>query len=139
VRVVKDRIEYDDVILFDTDQAHVHHGSWPILQKLAQFINANPDIEQVDITGHADERGTEEHNLALSQQRADAVKDLLVHFGVDSKRVTTAGYGKSKPRAQGHTEIEWRQNRRVEFIITKVKNVQGGSTTLTPEPQGGQP
>jgi outer membrane protein OmpA-like peptidoglycan-associated protein len=135
VHVVKDRIEYDDVILFDTDQAHVHHASWPILRKLAQFITANPDIEEVDITGHTDERGSEEHNLHLSQERAVAVKGRLVFFGVASSRLTTVGYGKSRPRAEGHSEAEWQKNRRVEFIITKVRNAQGGSTSL---PQPGQ-
>jgi outer membrane protein OmpA-like peptidoglycan-associated protein len=138
VRVVEDHIEYDDVILFDTDSPHVHHASWPILEKLAKFIVANPDIHEINILGHADERGSEEHNQRLSEWRAQAVKYLLVHFGVEDKRLTTAGFGKSKPRAEGHTETEWKQNRRVEFIITKVKNVQGpGSTTLAPQPQGG--
>jgi OmpA-OmpF porin, OOP family len=140
VRVEKDRIVYDDVILFDTDQAHVHHASWPILQKLADFITAHPDIEEVDITGHTDERGSEEHNLALSQARAVAVKERLVSFGVLSSRVTTIGYGESRPRAAGHSEDEWRQNRRVEFIITKVRNAQGDSTSLpqtAPPPVGG--
>ncbi len=140
VHVVKDRIEYDDVILFDTDQAHVHHASWPILQKLAQFITAHPDIEEVDITGHADERGSEEHNLALSQARAVAVKERLVFFGVIAARLTTIGYGESRPRAEGHSESDWRQNRRAQFIITKVKNAQGESTSLPqtePAPAGG--
>lgn len=134
VHVVEDRIEYDEVIHFDTDQAHVHHASWPILEKLARFINANPDIQEVDITGHTDERGNAAYNLRLSQARAEAVKERLVHFGVDSGRLTTAGYGTSRPRAEGHSENEWRQNRRVEFIITKVRNAQGGTTSL-PQPQ----
>ena len=132
VRVVEDHIEYDDVILFDTNSPHVHHVSWPIIEKLAKFIVANPDIQEVAIRGHADERGTEAHNVQLSKFRAEAVKYLLVHFGVDPKRITTAGVGFSRPRAEGHTEAEWRQNRRVEFIITKVRNVQGGTTTLPP-------
>jgi len=144
VHVIKDRIEYDDVILFDTDQAHVHHASWPILQKLAQFITAHPDIEEVDITGYTDERGSREHNLALSQARAVAVKERLVFFGVATDRLTTIGYGESRPRAEGHSESEWRQNRRAEFIITKVKNAQGESTSLPqsappPKPQSTPP
>jgi OmpA-OmpF porin, OOP family len=137
VHVVKDRIEYDDVIHFDTDQAHVHHASWPILEKLARFIDANPDIQEVDITGHADERGDQDYNMRLSRARAEAVKERLVHFGVAEERLTTIGYGTSRPRAEGHSENEWRQNRRVEFIITKVRNAQGGTTSL-PQPQDTQ-
>lgn len=139
VRVVEDHIEYDDVILFDTDSPHVHHVSWPILEKLAKFLNANQDIHEVQILGHADERGSDEHNLRLSEYRAQAVKYLLVHFGVDEKRLTTNGFGESKPRAEGHTETDWAKNRRVEFIVTKVRNVQGGSTTLPGAGGGGTP
>ena len=138
VRVVEDRIEYDDVILFDTDSPHVHRASWPILQMLAKFIVANPDIQKVDISGHADERGTAEHNLQLSRFRAEAVRYLLVKFGVDPEHLTTLGFGYDRPRATGHTAKDWRQNRRVEFIITQVKNARGGSTTL-PVPEGERP
>jgi outer membrane protein OmpA-like peptidoglycan-associated protein len=130
VRVVEDHIQYDDVIQFDTDSPHVHHASWPIVQKLAKFIVANPDIQKVDISGHADERGTAEHNLRLSRFRAEAVKYLLVKFGVDPSRLTTIGYGYARPRATGHTEKDWQENRRVEFIITEVRNAKGGTTTL---------
>jgi len=103
---------------------------------LADFITTHPDIEQLDITGHADERGGEDYNLRLSQERADAVRERLVRFGVEPGHVTTIGYGKARPRAEGHTEDDWRKNRRVEFIITKVRNAQGGTTSLTPGPEG---
>ncbi|MDP9035905.1 MAG: OmpA family protein, partial [Myxococcota bacterium] len=136
VRVVETHIDYDEVIHFDTDRAHVHHASWPILQKLAVFISAHPDIEVVDISGHADERGTEAYNLQLSKARAEAVKELLVRFGVDSARLTTQAYGFSHPRSAGHTENDWRENRRVEFLITRVRNPQGGSTSLPAGAQG---
>jgi OOP family OmpA-OmpF porin len=139
VRVVEDHIDYDEVIHFDTDSPHVHRASWPIVEKLAKFIDANPNIQQVDITGHADERGSAEHNLQLSRFRADAVKYLLVKFGVDPKRLTTNGLGYGKPRAQGHTPRDWEQNRRVEFLITEVKNTQGGTTTLPQSAPGGAP
>jgi peptidoglycan-associated lipoprotein len=139
VRVVADRIEYDQRILFDTDQAHVHHASWPILRKLASFIQSNPAIDIVDISGHADERGTAEYNLELSRARAEAVRTLLVSFGVDADRLTTQAYGKMHPRAEGHSEKEWRENRRVEFHITQVRDafgvptvVQGTSEGVTP-------
>ncbi len=130
VRVVADRIEYDERILFDTAQAHVHHASWPILRKLAAFIVSNSAIDVVDISGHADERGSEEYNLELSRARAEAVRSLLIHFGVDEDRLTTQAYGKLHPRAEGHSEKEWRENRRVEFHITQVRDALGVPTPL---------
>jgi len=130
VRVVADRIEYDERILFDTDQAHVHHASWSILEKLAAFIQSNPAIEVVDVSGHADERGSEEYNLELSRNRAEAVRSLLIHFGVDADRLTTQAYGKAHPRAEGHSEKEWRENRRVEFHIMQVRDAFGVPTTV---------
>jgi outer membrane protein OmpA-like peptidoglycan-associated protein len=139
VRVVADRIEYDERILFDTDQAHVHHASWPILRKLASFIQGNPAIDIVDISGHADERGTAEYNLELSRARAEAVRTLLVSFGVDPDRLTTQAYGKMHPRAEGHSEKEWRENRRVEFHITQVRDALGVPTVVRGTPEGGTP
>jgi len=128
VRVVDNHIEYDDVILFATDSPQVARSSWPLVQKLAQFIASNTDIGEVDIAGHADERGTDEYNLVLSKARARSVRALLVHFGVDSTRLTAEAFGESKPRSQGHTEEDWRQNRRVEFVIRRA--TQAGTTTL---------
>jgi peptidoglycan-associated lipoprotein len=139
VRVVADRIEYDERILFDTDQAHVHRASWPILRKLAAFIASNAAIDVVDISGHADERGTEQYNLELSRARAEAVRSLLVHFGVDADRLTTEAYGKTHPRAQGHSENEWRENRRVEFHITQVRDALGVPTAVGGTTEGVTP
>jgi outer membrane protein OmpA-like peptidoglycan-associated protein len=131
VRLVDDHIEYDDVILFDTDSPRVDPASWPLVAKLAKFIIGTSEIGKVDIAGHADERGTDAYNLALSKARARSVRELLIHFGVDAARLTAEAFGESKPRAVGHTEDDWRQNRRVEFVITRaVRGAQAGTTTL---------
>jgi OmpA-OmpF porin, OOP family len=119
VRLEGDKILLDDIIHFDVDSPRVHHVSYPIVQKVADFINANPDVLEVDIEGHADETGTSEHNLILSRQRADAVKALVVKFGVDPKRITTHAYGETRPRVPGHAEEQLKQNRRVEFTVTR--------------------
>jgi outer membrane protein OmpA-like peptidoglycan-associated protein len=138
VRVVENRIEYGQVVLFDTGSSVLARDAWSVVQRLADFINSNPQFEQVHIGGHADERGPEDFNRRLSQARADAVREILVRFGVDAGRLTAEGFGFSQPRAQGHTEDDWRQNRRVEFLISKVRNAQGSSTKLTLDPPEGQ-
>jgi outer membrane protein OmpA-like peptidoglycan-associated protein len=134
VHVVDDRIEYGEVILFETDRAEVEEGAWPMLRNLAKFMGQNPQIEEVEITGHADERGSEDHNLHLSVARAEAVRSILVSFGVESTRLTAKGFGFRRPRAQGHTEDDWRQNRRVEFRISKLRNGQAPSTATPGQP-----
>jgi OmpA-OmpF porin, OOP family len=122
-RVEGDHIVLDDLIHFDTDDARVHHASWPIVKKVADLIRANPDILEVHIIGHADKIGTEEHNKILSRARADSVRKLLVFFGVEEGRVTTEALGASKPRSTDLAE-----NRRVEFLITKTRPQTPGGT-----------
>ena len=119
VRVVDNHIEYDDTILFTKSSPEVDEQSWPMLRKLAAFITDNRDIGKVDIAGHADERGTDHFNDVLSRRRARAVRALLVRFGVDPARLVTESFGESRPRAPGHTEDDWRQNRRVELTLVR--------------------
>jgi len=119
VHMVGDKIVLDDIIHFEIDSPRVPHPSWPICKKVADFIVANPDVLEIDIEGHADETGSDEHNLLLSRNRANSVKHLLVESGVDPKRITTHAYGESRPRVPGHAEEQLRQNRRVEFTVTR--------------------
>jgi len=120
-RIEGDRIVLDEIIHFDTDDSRVHHASWPLVKKVADLIRANPDILEVHILGHADRIGTEEHNQMLSKARAESVRRLLVHFGVEESRLTTEAFGDTKPRAPGSDAEALAQNRRVEFIITKTR------------------
>jgi len=140
VRIVDDRIEYGEIVLFETDEAEVQDGAIPILRDLAKFIADKPQIEEVEIIGHADERGTEDYNLRLSRARAEAVRATLVSFGVDETRLTTKGLGFRHPLAHGHFEDDWRQNRRVEFRISKVRAGASNPPTMPPSgTQGAQP
>src|SRR5437867_2856440 len=72
---------------------------------------------RVRISGHCDERGSDEYNLALGNRRATKAKEYLVQHGVDAGRVETGSYGEERPIAQGHDENAWAQNRRDEFEI----------------------
>jgi peptidoglycan-associated lipoprotein len=68
------------------------------------------------IEGNCDERGSEEYNIALGQRRADAAKKYLLRMGERGTQISTISYGEDRPRAKGHDEDAWRQNRRDDFI-----------------------
>ena len=70
---------------------------------------------KITLGGHADDRGTEEYNLQLSNRRAAAVKRYLTDLGVPTNRLTTVGYGENRPVSNASTEEAWSENRRVEF------------------------
>ncbi|MBX5483754.1 MAG: OmpA family protein [Myxococcaceae bacterium] len=83
------------------------------LDTLAECIKR--DNLSVTLEGHADERGTEEYNLQLSNRRAASVKDYLVRLGVPSSKLDTVGYGENRPVNPAQNEEAWAENRRVEF------------------------
>ena len=72
---------------------------------------------EIEIGGHTERRGSARLNKILSQDRADAVKAYIVQAGIHEKRIKTKGYGSSKPVTDGKTELERKQNRRVEYTI----------------------
>ena len=85
------------------------------LNELAQCIK-DSGSGRIELGGHADDRGTEEYNLQLSNKRAASVRKYLVDLGVPASRLKTVGYGENKPVEQGQTEEAWAANRRVEFV-----------------------
>jgi peptidoglycan-associated lipoprotein len=70
---------------------------------------------KVTLSGHADERGTREYNLALGQRRAEAVSDYLILNGIDKNRISVKSFGEEKPAVLGQNEISYAKNRRVEI------------------------
>ncbi|MFL5320998.1 MAG: OmpA family protein [Myxococcaceae bacterium] len=83
------------------------------LSSLADCIKKSG--KKVTLEGHADERGTEEYNLQLSNKRAASVKKYLTDLGVKGGSLDTVGYGENRPANNGHDEAAWAENRRVEF------------------------
>ena len=71
------------------------------------------------VEGHADERGTREYNLALSERRAKAVEDFLTATGVSSFNIEVVGYGEEMPVDKGSNETAWSKNRRAELFLNK--------------------
>lgn len=104
-------------IYFDFDKATFRTESYTELNKLERMMAENPNLK-VEIAGHTDNIGTAAYNMQLSQRRAEAVKDYLVKKGIDPRRITAKGYGKTRPLASNDDEKEGRElNRRVEFRV----------------------
>ena len=105
-------------IFFDYDAYDIRPDAQPTITKDAAFLNAHPQIKVV-IGGYCDERGSTEYNLALGENRANAVKQALVTAGMDASRIRTVSYGKEKQFCSEHTEECWQQNRRGQFSIDR--------------------
>lgn len=91
--------------------------SYGPLDVLAVFLDQHHDLTLIEVQGHSDERGSPEHNLALSRRRAESVVAYLVGKGVEPSRLRSTGFGSKRPAARGADELAWSQNRRVEFVI----------------------
>jgi peptidoglycan-associated lipoprotein len=104
-------------IYFDYDAALVRDDARPMLHDLGDFLAKNPG-QNVTISGHTDERGTEEYNIALGDERARSAKMYLVRLGVPAERVSTISYGKGRPANEGTDEDAYRKNRRDEFELS---------------------
>jgi outer membrane protein OmpA-like peptidoglycan-associated protein len=103
-------------ILFDTDSDRVKPESAAVLQMIARVLTTTPDLN-VEIDGHTDATGNAAHNMDLSKRRAEAVKNILVsQFSIDAGRLTTAGFGATKPIDTNDTAAGKANNRRVEFV-----------------------
>ena len=105
-------------IYFDYDKYDVSAAQQSSITASAQFLAAHPGIK-FSIEGHCDERGSTEYNLALGDNRANAVKTALVQAGIPGDRVRTISYGKEKPFCSESTEDCWQQNRRGHFVYQK--------------------
>ncbi len=113
-------------IQFEFAKAVIKKESYPIMNEVYNLLVANPEITQLAIEGHTDNVGGDELNMQLSKQRAHACLDYLVQKGIDPKRLTSEGFGKTKPIDTNDTAEGRQNNRRVEFHITQ----QTGGTTV---------
>ena len=105
-------------IYFDYDQDALREDALSDLLKVSRLMKDNLKYTLL-VEGHADERGTREYNLALSERRAKAVEDFLSASGVSSFNVEVVGYGEEKPVDSGSNESAWSQNRRAELFFIK--------------------
>ncbi len=105
-------------ILFDAGKAELKKESKPELEKVVQFLKANPSAE-IELSGHTSSEGEASMNRSLSYRRVKACKDFIVGKGVDGARIVAVGYGPDRPVAGNDTEAGRKQNRRVELRVVK--------------------
>jgi len=103
-------------VYFDFDQANLRSDARERLASNARFLQEHPDLE-VMIEGHADERGTNEYNLALGDRRASTTRSYLGSLGVTGDRARTVSYGEERPECADSQEGCWWKNRRAQFVI----------------------
>ena len=112
---------------FDYDMADVRAEDAANLDRKAAILAANPGV-RVRISGHADERGSAEYNLALGMRRATAAKRYLENKGVEGARIEVVSFGEERPLAAGADEAAFANNRRDEFDVTA-----GGTNLVAPQ------
>ncbi|MDH4045840.1 MAG: OmpA family protein [Gemmatimonadota bacterium] len=105
-----------EMINFDFDKSNIRPGDAATLDRKIAIMQANAGLS-ITITGHADERGSDEYNLALGNRRALAAKEYMVNRGIAANRVTTASRGEEQPLDSMSTEEAWAKNRRDEFAV----------------------
>jgi peptidoglycan-associated lipoprotein len=105
-------------VYFDYDKSDVRGDQQSSVQADVAFLNQYTNIN-ITIEGHCDERGSTDYNLALGDQRASAVKNVLTAGGISASRIKTISYGKEKPFCTESNEACWQQNRRGHFVYQK--------------------
>jgi peptidoglycan-associated lipoprotein len=105
-------------VFFDYDAYSLRSDAQSTISRDASYLVSHPDVKFV-IGGYCDERGSNEYNLALGQNRADAAKNALVTAGVAASRIRVVSYGKEKPFCTESNESCWQQNRRAGFSLDR--------------------
>ncbi len=111
------RATLDQRISFGFDQSDLTVAAREILSAKAEILRSVPTL-MLRIEGHADERGSDEYNLALSTRRGASAMRFLVRYGIDTSRIETVGYGEEQPLDQAENETAWALNRRDEFRVS---------------------
>jgi len=107
-----------DPIYFLFDEASLSMESMRELDEIGEYLEKHPDMGII-ISGHTDERGTEEYNIALSDERARSAKDYLTRLRINPERITLVPYGEEMPAVADSNEEAWSKNRRDEFKIVQ--------------------
>ncbi len=102
-------------VYFEFDSSLVKEEYRPVVSAHARYLQQH-SAAKMRIEGNADERGSREYNLALGQRRADSVRQMMLLLGASSVQIETVSFGEEKPRATGHDEAAWAENRRADIV-----------------------
>ena len=102
-------------VYFDFDSFNVKDEYKPTIEAHGRYLQQNRSA-RMTVQGNTDERGSREYNIALGQKRADAVKRMLTLLGAQESQVESVSFGKEKPRAQGHDDSSYAENRRDDIL-----------------------
>jgi len=101
-------------VYFDFDDYSIKQDYVPLIERHGKYLSSHPSVA-IKIEGNADERGSAEYNLALGQRRAQAVLGALKVYGVKDAQMEAVSWGEERPKAAGHDEASWAQNRRADL------------------------
>ncbi|RYZ19327.1 MAG: OmpA family protein [Chitinophagaceae bacterium] len=105
-------------VFFDFDKWDLRPESYLELDRVVKLLKENPAIE-IEMSAHTDSRGADDYNFKLSDNRARSVMEYILSKGIDAQRITSKGYGETKPVVANDTDENRQLNRRVEFTIVK--------------------
>lgn len=100
-------------VYFDFDKFNIKQSETAVVERHGKYLAANAGLK-VSVEGNADERGGREYNLALGQKRSEAVVRALKVYGAKDGQMEAVSFGSEKPKATGHDEAAWAQNRRAD-------------------------
>ncbi|MEO8800399.1 MAG: OmpA family protein [Polyangiaceae bacterium] len=132
------RVKIPGELEFDVDKATLKNTpqTTDILSELQKFLTENKTVTKLRIEGHTDNSGTPQHNLKLSQERADSVVKYLVGKGVDQSRLVGVGYGMTRPAAPNDNAANKALNRRTEFHVQEIDGKVQGDIPAVPNASG---
>ncbi|MCA9494542.1 MAG: OmpA family protein, partial [Myxococcales bacterium] len=115
--VTRERIDLKESIQFETASAKIKSASNGLLDEVVTVLRDYPEIRVLRIDGHTDSRGSDSYNLELSKQRAASVRQWLIDHGIEADRLTSEGFGETRPLDDRNVAEAWAKNRRVEMTI----------------------
>src|SRR5262245_10678826 len=105
-------------VYYDFDRADIKPEFRPAIEAHARYLRDNAGA-RLTVEGNGDERGSREYNLALGQKRAEGVRQMLKLLGAADQQIEAVSYGEEKPKALGHDEAAWAQNRRSDLVYRR--------------------